>query len=170
MKTKTSFEFETPKLETSELDNLSWAEACKKYNSYIHKLNKEDLPYNLDAYKEALNYRTSEYNRLFDYLQKRREERNEYTKLELEYKKLSEEVKPQIEEKIEQASKLIREATALADKHGVPFYSDVSDISQWYYPRSGEKFAEIDDVLGEYKEFEHGPEYGWYGWEHSAVC
>jgi hypothetical protein len=91
---------------------------------------------------------------------------------EAEYKKTVKVVGKQIDEKVDLATKLLLEAEALANEHGVPFYSSVSALGQHYIPNnlkettglSMETIAEITGV----SEYTLDDSYG--GWEHSAVC
>jgi hypothetical protein len=78
-----------------------------------------------------------------------------------------------IDAKVDVARKALKEATDLAEKHGVPFRAGISPLSNTYMPASFSysKFAKLDqeviceiaEVWGDYL-FEGG------GWIHSAVC
>ena len=93
------------------------------------------------------------------------------TKLEKEFEKVANDVGAQIQAKLSQASVLIAEAQDLAEKHGIPFYAEVSPLSQSYWASSfEEKWPGLDmrfvsDVTEAYSEYP-----GEGGWEHSAVC
>lgn len=83
----------------------------------------------------------------------------------------------QIEAKLDEAHKALREAEEIAEKHGVPFSSGISPLSNSYVPGgfSKTKFSKLDTevvceiagVWGEYISDMFG--YGG-GWLHSAVC
>jgi hypothetical protein len=97
----------------------------------------------------------------------------EQSELASEFETLCADVHEQIEAKMKVARKAVKEAVAIAEKHGVPFRADVSPLGNSYLPQSfhESKFAELDqevvceiaDVWGDYL-FECG------GWQHSAVC
>lgn len=75
-----------------------------------------------------------------------------------------------IQAKLDEASAAINEAVKIAERHGIPFRSHVSPISNHYYPRSLEqKFEGLDKefvqtITDTYNEYEST------GWKHSAVC
>lgn len=168
------FKFKTPKLKTFELDKLSWSKACEKYKEYTSQLGKEimeatkRLSYRDEKYKKLYDSLYKESDRVYDYLIARRKERNEYTDLELEFRQALKEAKPLIEDKIKEAEKLLEEAKKISEQYGIPFTSTISPHGQTYWPATGKKFSEIDDILGEYYELHDQPEFGWYGWEHSS--
>lgn len=74
--------------------------------------------------------------------------------------------------------KALREAEALADKHGVPFRSGISPLSNSYVPNSfsKSKFAALErdvvcDIAGVWGEYISDMLSGYgNGWLHSAVC
>lgn len=76
----------------------------------------------------------------------------------------------QIDEKLSLAMKALDEAEKLSEKHGVPFSSGISPLSQNYWPASfSDKWEDVDDdIVSEITSAYQG-EYG-DGWEHSAVC
>ncbi len=91
--------------------------------------------------------------------------------IEEEFKAVLEAHRGEIDVQLEKASKSLRKACAIADKYGIPFYSNISFISQCYQPesfdviRQGLESEDVDiyDIL----------EDGWGecdGWQHSAVC
>lgn len=89
--------------------------------------------------------------------------------LEEEFNKIVQEKSVLIDAKLKQANMLLKEAIDIAEENGIPFYSNVSHISQTYTPESfaskwGELDSEVFDELGIYPG-----EYGG-GWDHSAVC
>lgn len=75
-----------------------------------------------------------------------------------------------IGEKLQEAMSLLSDAEKISEEHGVPFRSNISFLSQSYTPQSMKaKHANVDtdfmrDLTGAYNE------YGYEGWEHSAVC
>jgi hypothetical protein len=63
------------------------------------------------------------------------------------------------------------EAEKLSDEHGIPFGSNISPLSQSYFPNSfREKFPDLDLDSEEIQELVGYSEYYEGGWEHSAVC
>lgn len=76
----------------------------------------------------------------------------------------------QIEEKVKEASRLLTEATQIAELHGIPFHSPISELGQSYTPISlKEKFGDltpdfIEGITGAY------PDSYTTGWQHSQVC
>jgi hypothetical protein len=86
-----------------------------------------------------------------------------------------------IEEKLKIAREALNQAEEISEKFGVPFYSDISFISQDYYPQTytsilskkGELVQEnneeeYDDILSELGIY--FSDYTNTGWQHSAVC
>lgn len=75
-----------------------------------------------------------------------------------------------IDEKLALASKYLDEAVAISEEAGIPFSASISFLGQSYTPTSLEnKFPELErefvnDLTGTYNE------YGYAGWEHSAIC
>lgn len=92
--------------------------------------------------------------------------------MEQEFKTLVDSIGEEIEAKLQQAHKLVKEACALADQHGVPFYSPVSTLGQNYVPELfGAKFsslskADITDLTSVPEDALFSP----YGWNTSGVC
>jgi|SRR5579859_6692601 len=95
-----------------------------------------------------------------------------------EFSALCEDVQEKINLKLNEASKALEEAQEIADKHGVPFGSQISPISNHYVPKNfgKTKFSKLDlevvkeisGVWGEYIDDLFGNSYG--SWVHSAVC
>lgn len=89
--------------------------------------------------------------------------------LEREFRNAAAPVIELIDAKLDVAHKALREAVALSEEHGIPFYAHVSPLSQGYTPTSFEKKYDgvdsdiVDEVTGTTNN-----EYG--GWTHSAVC
>lgn len=87
-------------------------------------------------------------------------------------------VQAEIKVKVSEAFRLLREAEDIADKHGVPFRSGISPLSNSYIPKefSKTKFGalgeevvcEVSGVWGDYISDLFDSKYG--GWLHSAVC
>ncbi len=92
------------------------------------------------------------------------------TELENEFRQLVNQHKFEIEAKVKEASDALAEAEELADKYGIPFYSDVSRINQGYTPKLFlDKFEDELDADVVYKLTQvYDLEYE--GWAHSAVC
>jgi len=93
------------------------------------------------------------------------------SELEKEFLAAKEQAEKEINEKLEVASKALTEAEQISEKYGVPFYSNVSFLSQTYTPNSfSEKFGELDkDWLWEIAD-SYYPDDDYPGWQHSAVC
>ena len=86
----------------------------------------------------------------------------------------NDEVHKQIREKIEEASKILMEAENLSEKYGVPFYSDISGLGQYYTPASLSSLG--SDAKWVLYDFDipdeclyDGEIYGG-GWQQSAIC
>jgi hypothetical protein len=92
------------------------------------------------------------------------------SELEAEFRALMGTVGREIYDKVEAASKLLDEAEELANKHGVPFYGQVSPLGQAYIPRSfQERFAGLKPEIAEEIAHMEIDGYG-NGWERSALC
>jgi hypothetical protein len=95
----------------------------------------------------------------------------EDSELERQFRVEAASVIKKIDKKLAIASKALDEAVELSEKHGIPFSTSVSPLSQSYFPTTfSEKFGDIetdlvDSITGASTEY---PEDG--GWEHSAVC
>jgi hypothetical protein len=95
-----------------------------------------------------------------------------------EFAQLCQDVGLQIKVKVAEAQKALREAEEIADKHGVPFRSSISPLSNSYVPGSFSKtkfvkldqevVCEIAGVWGDYIGELLGGDRG--GWVASAVC
>lgn len=107
------------------------------------------------------------------------EEETENSELEEEFAKHCESVGKQISEKLAIARQALKEATDLADQHGVPFHAGISPLRNSYVPKNfpgKSKFAKLDQeviceiagVWGDYIGEMFDNSYG--GWVHSAVC
>lgn len=92
--------------------------------------------------------------------------------IEKEFEDLVNAHKAEIQAKVTEASKVLDEAVALSEKYGIPFYAQVSFLSQSYTPDSYyEKFGDLDkDTVNDLTDCYPGGEWGGSGWEHSAVC
>lgn len=96
----------------------------------------------------------------------------EDSELEREFRKVAPAILDQIESKLAVARTALREATDIANQHGIPFSSDVSPLSQSYMtPSFTSKWPDVaahvvEEVTQAYHNY--GEEY--YGWVHSAVC
>lgn len=98
--------------------------------------------------------------------------------LAIEFQEHCTKVQAEIKLKVDEARRLMKEATDIADKNGVPFRASVSPLSNSYVPKnfSKSKFAELDidvisEISGAYGEYMRDMLSGSYGgWVHSAVC
>lgn len=76
-----------------------------------------------------------------------------------------------INEKLAEASRLVSEAVKISEQSGIPFQTDVSHLSNAYFPRSRlQKFPDLDsefisDVTEAYSDYDDKT-----GWSRSAVC
>lgn len=95
-------------------------------------------------------------------------EQHKEVNIEAIYRATVEKHRPEIEAKLEAARKALSEACDIADQHGIPFYSKLSEIGQNYGPKkappdiSGDLMYELTGVWAD--------SFSGYGWEHSAVC
>lgn len=100
------------------------------------------------------------------------DEEEDTSDLEAEFRKVFKSHIDKIDKQLEIASKAIAKAEKLAEKYGLPFSSNVSPLSQSYFPESFvEKFGDLDsdtvyDITGAYTSYYNEGA----GWEHSAVC
>lgn len=87
-----------------------------------------------------------------------------------EFRIANNEAKELIYKYLAEAEEALAKAVEVSDKYGVPFYSGISFLSQSYRPPSvSEKFPNVDsDFISELADAYS--EYGYDGWEHSAVC
>jgi hypothetical protein len=98
-------------------------------------------------------------------------EEKELTELEKEFSDLVKVAKDQIEAKLKEARYAIQEAQNISERYGVPFYANVSPLSQSYFPKTYyAKFSELDsdfvvDLTDAYDKWGET-----YGWMHSSVC
>lgn len=93
-------------------------------------------------------------------------------KLEEEFKHLMTSVGDQIEKKLAVAEQALADAIELSNKFGIPFYANISQLSQAYVPPSyEEKFQELDSDfvmdLTDVSSYDLGSA---NGWRHSAIC
>lgn len=93
-------------------------------------------------------------------------------KLEKEFEDLATSVGLEIQDKITQAEKLLNEACALADEHGIPFFTSVSLLGQPYVPEKFEtKWCDLDrDFVTDLTEVMSNDLGSAYGWQTSQVC
>jgi len=91
--------------------------------------------------------------------------------LESEFQKVYEDNIILIRAKVAQASKILNEAISIAEEHGIPFDSNISEIGQQYTPESfHKKWNSLDDEkLAELGLYIYVSEYN-TGWENSAIC
>lgn len=97
------------------------------------------------------------------------EDNKNTSELEAEFAAHWEKYEAKIQQYVEEANQALSKAIALADKHGIPFYSSISFLGQNYTPTLLDQFSEldqekIDEITGTYNE------YGSEGWQHSDVC
>jgi hypothetical protein len=100
----------------------------------------------------------------------------ESAKLEREFEEVFNKVHPEIQEKIAQAAALIKEATEISEKHGIPFRPKKGTPYQMsYLPRSFKKkwgqlisgdegYEFVVDLTDAYGDTTYG------GWQSSQVC
>jgi hypothetical protein len=89
------------------------------------------------------------------------------SELEREFRSTVAEATEKINAKLAKAKKYLSEAVALSEDYGVPFSASISFLSQSYTPGSVPEELDkefVESVTGTYNE------YGYEGWEHSAVC
>lgn len=93
-------------------------------------------------------------------------------RLENEFEELVSTIGEEIHAKVKQAEGLLYEACALADKHGIPFFTNVSLLGQPYVPESFKnKWKELDhDFVTNVTEVAGYDLGSAYGWSHSQVC
>ncbi len=90
--------------------------------------------------------------------------------MEEEFKTLVESVSKEIQNNIETANKYLQIAVDLSKKHGIPFDSNISPISQSYKPNSyGALTIEQQDIISDVVEFDSNY-YDRNGWQHSRAC
>lgn len=115
----------------------------EKYNSYSNKLEKVHL-----SKLEVLD-----------------------PELELKFKATYESISNEMNSKIDMINNLLNDVVNLSEKHGIPFYSPVSQISQPYIPKSFRtKFNGLSpdvvyDLTGASCNYD---DFG--GWKHSSIC
>jgi hypothetical protein len=95
--------------------------------------------------------------------------------LEAEFRELIDSHTNEINSYLAQAEAALDKAIEVSEKYGVPFYANISSLSNGYVPKSftASKFSALDrDVLGEMTEVydSYGDIYSYGGWVHSAVC
>ena|ERR1700678_2819724 len=90
--------------------------------------------------------------------------------LEAEFKKVFEKHAQEINDQLEIASLAIAKAEKLSEKYGLPFYAQVSPLSQNYWPASfDEKFGGLDpNFVNDLTEAYNAD--GDSGWRHSRIC
>jgi len=90
--------------------------------------------------------------------------------LEKQFRQTASKALKLIHAKVAEAETALSEACDISEKYGVPFDSNISFLSQSYSPDTmEEKFPNVDlsfinEITGSSNE------YGYGGWEHSAVC
>lgn len=91
--------------------------------------------------------------------------------LENEFLTLCSTIGEEIRSKVEQAEKCIAEACQLADRHGIPFYSEVSELGQSYVPNLfNERFHSLDQkTVAELLDMRTWDLDHWRGWKHSQI-
>jgi ATP-dependent protease HslVU (ClpYQ) ATPase subunit len=119
--------------------------------------------------KKASELSSSELRALLSEKEKQEEEAKRST-LENDFRNIVNIHREEISSKLHEAEALLDEAVKIAEEHGIPFYANVSPISQNYTPRSfREKFSDVDsEVIYEVLNGD-GPGRS-VGWQHSAVC
>jgi len=93
-------------------------------------------------------------------------------RLESEFKDTMNKVKSLIDEKLSKAEEELRQAVALSEEHGVPFYSEVEGMlaARRYFPHSfDKKWGDIDrDLLCDEYEI-YNRDTGWEYWRSSSL-
>ena len=93
------------------------------------------------------------------------------SEIEREFRIMANQVIDEIQEKVAVAAAYLHEATELSEKHGIPFYSDISIVRQPYIPTTfSTKHGDIDHeiveaITGSNIGYDHNR-----GWQHSQVC
>ena len=92
--------------------------------------------------------------------------------LEQEFEKLVDSVGEEIRAHVLTATRALKAATDLADKHGVPFFTNVSFLGQPYVPESFKTaWGSLDkDFVTNLTELTSNDLGYAYGWLHSQVC
>lgn len=90
------------------------------------------------------------------------------SEIEREFRKAAPDVLEQIYKHVAEAHEALDKAVSLSEKHGIPFDSSISPLSQSYKPNSfGEKYEGVsDNIISAVTDC--SAEYE--GWQHSAVC
>lgn len=90
------------------------------------------------------------------------------SEIEREFRLAAPDVLEKINEYLQKADAALDKAVALSEKHGIPFSSGISPLSQSYLPGSfAEKFPGVSrDIMSSVADASNEYE----GWEHSAVC
>lgn len=118
-------------------------------------------------------------NHIDDNLEENEEQDPMESPLAKEFDQHCQSIGKQISEKLAIARQALKDATDLADQHGVPFHAGISPLRNSYVPKNfpgKSKFAKLDQeviceiagVYGEYITDMFDSSYG--GWLHSAVC
>jgi hypothetical protein len=92
--------------------------------------------------------------------------------LEREFETLIDTVGKQIEEHINAAHKSLLAATELADAHGIPFFTHVSELGQSYVPYSfRKKWVDLDpNYVVDLTEIDKEELSEAGGWQSSSIC
>lgn len=96
---------------------------------------------------------------------------NKEDQLEAEFLALSSTIGEEIKRKVEQAVRCINEARELADRHGIPFYSRVSELGQAYVPNLfADRFDSLDKkTVGSLLDMRTWDLNHSGGWKHSQI-
>jgi hypothetical protein len=93
------------------------------------------------------------------------------SEIEREFRKMATQILDEIQEKVSVAAAYLHEAVELSEKHGVPFYSSLSQISQSYIPTTfSTQHGDIDpEIVEAITSTSIGYDHD-RGWAHSAIC
>jgi hypothetical protein len=93
------------------------------------------------------------------------------TKLEREFEELCDSIGDEIHDHVLTAQRALRSAVALSDKHGIPFYTNVSEIGQPYIPSAfRKKYGSLNkDFVCNLTEVLEA-DLNEIGWQTSTIC
>jgi len=105
-------------------------------------------------------------------MSKNKVENKDISKLEAEFERLADSVGETIKNKIMEAQKLLGEACALSDQHGIPFWTNISELGQPYVPYSfRDMWGELDyEFVTNVTEVLEEDLYNSRGWNTSSIC
>jgi hypothetical protein len=94
------------------------------------------------------------------------------SKLEADFKQLMDTVGEEIFQRVRLAEENLRAAVELSDKHGIPFFSNVSELGQAYVPNSfSNKWKKLSkELVRDLTEVFPDDLKNGDGWSHSQIC